>query len=104
MVLTGVATYVLRENLNLGRVSVLILRINYPFILGSAKDGVIEDFQGPDRGTHAVLALATSERSAAFFVRNSWGVEWGEQGYGWISEGYLEARCLAVISYSEENP
>jgi hypothetical protein len=29
-------------------------------------------------------------------------MEWGKQGYGWISEGYLEARCLAVVGFSEE--
>lgn len=93
-----------RHSLERGRACVAVIRINDAFIHGSGSLSVIEDFMGPDRGVHAVLVVGILQEvtPAAFFVRNSWGAEWCVEGYGSLSESYLEARCVGVISYLEE--
>lgn len=47
-------------------------------------------------GGHAVLAVGYDDRKkignkkGALLIRNSWGVEWGDQGYGWLPYAYVE--------------
>lgn len=51
-------------------------------------------------GGHAVLAvgyddakvIAGATDKGALLVRNSWGPEWGDFGYGWLPYGYLTER------------
>ncbi len=95
-----------RRSFQLGRACVVVIRINDAFIHGSGTRSLIEDFGGPDRGVHAVLAVGILEEVTppAFFVRNSWGAEWCLEGYGSLSEPYLEARCVSVVGYLEEGP
>jgi C1A family cysteine protease len=46
-------------------------------------------------GGHAVLAVGYDDsrriggEQGALLVRNSWGREWGEEGYGWLPYAYL---------------
>ena len=40
---------------------------------------------GPNLGHHAVLVVGYDDRRAAFKFLNSWGAEYGENGYGWVS-------------------
>jgi C1A family cysteine protease len=56
-------------------------------------------------GGHAVLAVGFDDQKkigkdkGALLIRNSWGKEWGEQGYGWLPYAYVEAG-LAVDIWS----
>ncbi len=62
-------------------------------------------------GGHAVMTVGYNDRIAiknrygseetkgAFLVRNSWGREWGEKGYGWLPYDYLR-RGLAEDFWS----
>ncbi|CAF1691420.1 unnamed protein product, partial [Adineta ricciae] len=40
-------------------------------------------------GRHAVLIVGYSNSSQAFIVRNSWGENWGDQGYCYIPYDYI---------------
>ncbi|CAF3395317.1 unnamed protein product [Rotaria socialis] len=40
-------------------------------------------------GSHALLAVGYSDQSQAFIVRNSWGENWGDNGYCYIPYDYL---------------
>jgi len=40
-------------------------------------------------GGHAMLCVGYSDPDKLFIVRNSWGPDWGEQGYCYIPYGYL---------------
>jgi len=52
-------------------------------------------------GGHAVLAVGYDDQKkvgkdkGALLIRNSWGVEWGEAGYGWLPYSYIEAGLAA---------
>jgi C1A family cysteine protease len=46
-------------------------------------------------GGHAVMAVGYNETSRRFLVRNSWGSDWGQQGYFTMPYAYLDDRNLA---------
>lgn len=52
-------------------------------------------------GGHAVMTVGYDDakkigkEKGALLIRNSWGIKWGEQGYGWLPYAYVEA-SLAV--------
>ena len=56
-------------------------------------------------GGHAVVAVGYDDNKVvgkskgAIRIRNSWGLNWGEQGYGWLPYTYIEAG-LAVDWWS----
>ncbi len=56
-------------------------------------------------GGHAVLAVRFDDQrkignyKGALLIRNSWGADWGEKGYGWLPYAYIEAG-LAVDIWS----
>ena len=60
-------------------------------------------------GGHAVIAIGyddkkvivnkddNSKTTGAFMIRNSWGTEWGKDGYGWLPYKYFENRLAEDI-------
>lgn len=48
-------------------------------------------------GGHAIDAVGYDDgkkignKNGAFLIRNSWGTDWGEFGYGWLPYAYVEA-------------
>jgi hypothetical protein len=51
--------------------------------------GVLEVYQPPTRGGHAVALVGYDTTS--FLVRNSWGTGWGDQGFAHASWSYAQA-------------
>jgi C1A family cysteine protease len=80
----------------------------YPFVFGftvyssfesdeMAKTGVLS-MPGPQEkviGGHAVLAVGYDDASQAFIVRNSWGADWGQDGYFTMPYAYFTTRGLS---------
>ena len=54
-------------------------------------------------GGQAVLAVGYDDRlrirsdKGALLIRNSWGADWGEAGYGWLPYAYLRERLAADL-------
>ncbi len=74
----------------------------FPFVFGFSvfesmesdlvkKDGMIPMPQPNDGllGGHAVACVGYDDRHHYFIIRNSWGVEWGDGGYGYLPYAYM---------------
>jgi len=72
----------------------------YPFIFGFVvfdrfetvkSSGIISLPKAKDKpqGQHAALAVGFDNTSKCFIVRNSWGVNWGDGGYGYMPYEYI---------------
>lgn len=57
-------------------------------------------------GTHAVLvagyADGEGEGGGRLLLRNSWGADWGDQGYGFIPYAYVEQHALGALSLGRQ--
>lgn len=70
----------------------------YSSLPGAGEGGDIPFPQDGDRleGGHAVVAVGYDDNrkigreKGALLIRNSWGKEWGEKGYGWLPYAYIE--------------
>lgn len=57
----------------------------------AATGGLIDDFHPETvRGGHAV-AVVGYRADGRFIVRNSWGTNWGDSGFGYVSPAYIAA-------------
>ena len=52
-------------------------------------DTVVKDPKGNYIGRHCLVIVSHSEVKKAFEIRNSWGLEWADNGYCWMDEDYL---------------
>jgi C1A family cysteine protease len=80
----------------------------FPFVFGFsvyesfesqevARTGIVPMPKFTERllGGHAVLAIGYSDAKKLFIVRNSWGTDWGIQGYFMMPYEYLADRYLS---------
>ncbi len=63
---------------------------------------IYDDTASPRTGGHAMVLVGYSERRQAFKVMNSWGTQWGDGGFGWVS--YRAARQLSDLMFVMEVP
>lgn len=47
--------------------------------------GIYKHVIGSNMGGHAVSLVGYDDKTRAWLIRNSWGNDWGEAGYAWIS-------------------
>jgi len=75
----------------------------FPFVFGFtvyesfeslkvAQTGIVPIPKKTERalGGHAVMAVGYDQKQKRFIVRNSWGVQWGQEGYFTMPYAYLE--------------
>ena len=96
---------------------------NHPSMFGFTVYNSIEQAEGTGRipfpsprerieGGHAIVAVGYDDKmkiknkfgkietTGALLIRNSWGKEWGEKGYGWLPYEYiLEGTCRGFLVY-----
>jgi len=94
---TSIARY-----LDAGRPVVVVMKIDDAF--WDPVGGVVEKPLDPPRASHAVLAIAHDAAPSRVLVRNSWGDQWGDEGYAWLSFGYVAARCTAIVTFEGAGP
>jgi hypothetical protein len=89
-----------------GQPVLTIMMLSDSFYL-PAHEGVIDVVpgEGPDpTRRHAVVAVGHGTRNVQrlILVRNSWGAEWGVDGYGWLTESYLRPRLMRIAVLTQE--
>lgn len=63
---------------------------------GTAESGIIDvqtNGNGDPAGSyggHAMLIVGYNHTDSYFIVKNSWGTDWGHNGYAWISYDYIQ--------------
>jgi hypothetical protein len=68
-------------------------------------NGVIDSAEKPDpMRRHAVVAVGHGVRRSerVILIRNSWGPDWGIEGYAWLTESYLTPRLRRAAILTKE--
>ena len=68
------------------------------------KSGVFKDTAESSSGGHAMVLVGYDDDLGAFKILNSWGENWGEHGFGWISYAALMARIQNAFVISVDPP
>lgn len=67
------------------------LNVDHAWDNATATQGIIDTFQpGTVRGGHAVCAVGY-RADGRIIIRNSWGTAWGDKGFAYVSEAYINA-------------
>lgn len=64
----------------------LAVPIFYDECLGNYRGGVFNE-RDLQNINHVMLLVGWDDKKGAWLVKNSWGTEWGEKGFGWIKYG-----------------
>ncbi len=84
--------------LDAGQVALFAARISEQFYM-PATDYIIKTTSGDrDAGNHALVGVGhgTAGSDGVVLVRNSWGEDWADGGYAWVTQDYLAPRLLGV--------
>lgn len=57
----------------------------------SETNQIYDDASGNSRGAHAICLIGYDDSKNAFKFINSWGTDWGIDGYGWISYDLVDS-------------
>jgi len=60
--------------------------------------------QDPLVGYHAIAIVGYDDAKGAWLLRNSWGTDWGINGYCWIEYGELDNTMFYVVPDGEVKP
>jgi len=86
----------LYDRLNAGQPTIVGMEVSISFF--QLASGHVVDAPATEAalGTHAVIVVGhgESKKRRCLLLRNSWGVAWGDDGYGWVMEDYLRPRLL----------
>ena len=67
-----------------------------------AKTGIMEMPKRDDKvlGGHAVMAVGYNDKKKLIIVRNSWGIEWGDNGYFYMPYAFITNKNMCADLWS----
>jgi C1A family cysteine protease len=64
------------------------LQVDGAWMAATVNGGIVDSYLGNPRGGHAV-AVVGYRADGRFIVRNSWGTDWGDHGFAYVSPAYI---------------
>ncbi|HMW03747.1 MAG TPA: C1 family peptidase [Leptospiraceae bacterium] len=95
----------IKNHLSQGRPVVVGILINENFYEIGKK--IYNEGKGANLGGHAITLVGYDDSTNAFKFQNSWGVEWGDKGFGYIDYKYFAKVCrsaFVMIDLIDPNP
>ncbi|RYG10014.1 MAG: hypothetical protein EON96_17385, partial [Caulobacteraceae bacterium] len=80
----------LKSQLNAGYPIIFAAVVDYRFQTWSGAQ-TLGGASGPVLGRHAMVVVGYDDMRGAYRVMNSWGSQWGDRGYAWVSYDRFEA-------------
>jgi hypothetical protein len=80
----------------------LVLTFNFVSSAWDNPGGVIDAARGEDIDDgHAILAVGTASigSETVIVVKNSWGEDWGDGGYGYVTASYIDNYLLETYAF-----
>jgi C1A family cysteine protease len=82
-----------------------LLQSGYPFMAGfntyenffDGQNGIIPESQGKIIGGHAVVFVGYDDQKSLLKFKNSWGPDWGDNGYGYLPYSFVLNRNVFDI-------
>lgn len=80
------------------------LRVNgdWSNYTGGVLNGMPTDFSNPS-SNHAILIIGWNDRLGAWLVKNSWGTDWGMDGFCWVKYNHYNIGKRAAIVTAKYN-
>lgn len=88
-----------------GKFPVVIFYLSFDFYSGWNPQGVLNLSKEPDLSTlHAMVAVGHGRvgTNELILLRNSWGSEWGMDGYCWVTKDYLRESVVNIVELGED--
>lgn len=85
----------IKNQLSQGRPVVAGILINENFYELGKK--IYNEGKGANLGGHAITIVGYDDSTNAFKFQNSWGVEWGDKGFGYIDYRYFAKACRSAF-------
>jgi len=80
----------IKNTLARGKGVVITINVYPDFEDLSKTNKIYDDISGESKGWHSVCLIGYDDSLKAFKCINSWGTDWGDGGYGWISYKLME--------------
>ncbi|HPP05245.1 MAG TPA: C1 family peptidase [Spirochaetota bacterium] len=97
----------LKKILASGNVVIGVIAVHNDFNILSKKNPIYDDFSGKRYAHHSICIVGYDDSKSAFKFINSWGTDWGIDGYGYISYSavYEDSPyfCEAYIMFDDKN-
>lgn len=86
----------IKAHLAAGNAVVIGINVYPDFDSLSPSNPIFDDASGKSRGGHALCVVGYDDSKRAVKIINSWGTNWGFNGYGWISYDYIQSQYTPI--------
>ena len=95
------------NRLDEGKPVLVLMTLSSAFDFASITHGIVNEAPGEQTNPHrrhAVIAAGHGvlSQKRVILIRNSWGEDWGQQGYAWLTEAYLKPRVFRISILTED--
>ena len=84
----------IRSQLASGNPVVIGISVYEDFDNLDASNPIYDEISGENRGGHALCVVGYDDNKRAVKIINSWGTDWGINGYGWISYDLIKSQGI----------